>query len=260
MTCRIEVLFVPAEFREFTSRERPEAVCVVFDVLRATSTIATALAQGAAAVVPVEEIAEALDWRRRNPAWLLAGEREGWRIGAALTGGVEFDLGNSPREFTAEKIAGRTIIMTTTNGTRALRGCRGARAVFACCFLNLAATARAVLPLKPQHLLLVCAGTGEGSAFEDVLAAGAFCGAFSGLHGEVDETDSAIMARELYLASQNNLEQAASRSQNGRLLLRIPELREDVAFCLQRDTLETVATLGADGAVRKCGDGAPVGA
>ena len=118
MTCEVEVLFTPAEFRVLPDCDLSGTTCVVFDVLRATSTIVTALAAGAAGVLPVEEISEALAWRRR-PDVLLAGERGGQRISAALTGGVEFDLGNSPREFTPERVAGKLIVSTTTNVTRA---------------------------------------------------------------------------------------------------------------------------------------------
>src|SRR5262249_17947241 len=115
-------------------------VCVVFDVLRATSSMVTALANGAAAIFPVAEISEALALRRDRPDLLLAGEREGVRISRDLSDGVPFDFGNSPREFTRDKVQGRTIAMTTTNGTRALRACARASKVFIGSFLNLAAT------------------------------------------------------------------------------------------------------------------------
>ena len=117
-------------------------MCVVFDVLRATSTFVTALHNGAKAIVPVSEISEALAFRRKQPDVLLGGERDGVRIRAAQTGGIDFDLGNSPREYTPEKVRGRTIVSTTTNGTRALRACAGAKTVLAASFLNLTATAR----------------------------------------------------------------------------------------------------------------------
>src|SRR5581483_4631948 len=125
----LEVLFTPADFTALSRRNLDQTVCVVFDVFRATSSMITALANGAVAVVPVGEIEDALALRRQDPAVLLAGEREGVRIRAHLTGGVDFDLGNSPREFTREVVAGRTIVMTTTNGTRALRSCAHAREV-----------------------------------------------------------------------------------------------------------------------------------
>src|SRR6266851_1491819 len=118
MTTTLEVLFAPAEFSALSQRDLSETVCVVFDVLRATSSIVTALGNGATAIVPVAEISEALAVRQKHPEVLLAGERDGLRIQANLTGSIAFDLGNSPREFTPDKVRGKTIAMTTTNGTR----------------------------------------------------------------------------------------------------------------------------------------------
>ncbi|MCX6896868.1 MAG: 2-phosphosulfolactate phosphatase, partial [Verrucomicrobia bacterium] len=175
----IEVLFTPAEFRALHGRDLRGTACVVFDVLRATSTIATALANGAAGVVPVSEVSEALVWRKRQLGVLLAGERGGMRIRGALANGGDFDLGNSPREFTREAVLGKTIVTTTTNGTRALRSCAGAKTILAGAFLNLAATAGFLRRLDAEHLLLVCSGTGEDEAFEDTLCAGALAVEFA---------------------------------------------------------------------------------
>src|SRR5215471_21571447 len=99
-TSCLEVLFTPADFENLKQQDLTDAVCVVFDVLRATSSMITALANGAKAIIPVEEISEAVALRRQNSQLLLAGERHGVRIPAALSGGIDFDLGNSPREFT----------------------------------------------------------------------------------------------------------------------------------------------------------------
>src|SRR5690349_18036474 len=137
----LEVLFTPAEFAGLDGRDLSETVCVVFDVLRATSSMVTALANGAKVVIPVSEISEALALRRKYPQILLAGERDGVRILSAQTGSISFDLGNSPREFTSEIVRGREIVTTTTNGTRALRACSRAWTTYVCSFLNLRATA-----------------------------------------------------------------------------------------------------------------------
>src|SRR6516162_3651732 len=102
----LEVLFTPADFAALKKRKLDHTLCVVFDIFRATSSMVTALASGAAAIVPVGEIPEALAIKRETPDVLLAGERDGIRIRAKLTGGIDFDLGNSPREFTREKVAG----------------------------------------------------------------------------------------------------------------------------------------------------------
>src|SRR6185436_18068156 len=158
MTATLEVILTPAEFPTLKQRDLSQTVCVVFDILRATTSMITGLAAGAAAIMPVSEITEALELRRSIPDALLAGERNGRRIRAELTGGVDFDLGNSPREFASERVAGRTIIMTTTNGTRALRSCSHARTVLVGSFLNLRATYLWLLENRPDHVLLVCSG------------------------------------------------------------------------------------------------------
>jgi 2-phosphosulfolactate phosphatase len=251
MACELEVLFTPAEFRALDQRDLTATVCVVFDVLRATSSIVTALARGAAAVIPVEEISEALGLRRQRPDVLLAGERDGLRIGARLTGGIEFDLGNSPREFTMEKVRGKTIVATTTNGTRALRACATARTVLVCSFLNLRATVQHLESLRPDNLLLVCSGTREQAALEDVLCAGALVDSLVHL-SLTDATDSAHMARSLYQNAQHDLPGAMQHSSNARRLLASPELRDDVVFCLQSDVFDLVASSDTTGVIRKC--------
>ena len=173
----LEVTFTPAEFAALRQRDLSQTVCVVFDVLRATSSIVTALANGACEIIPVCEIAEAVALRQARPDLLLAGERNGLRILRAQTGSVDFDLGNSPREFTRERVAGRSIAMTTTNGTRALQACRGARRLLVGSFLNLGAVTDWLARDGTERLLIVCSGTHEEAAYEDVLGAGALCDA-----------------------------------------------------------------------------------
>ena len=247
----VEVLFTPAEFESLPERDLHETVCVVFDVLRATSSMITALANGAAGILPVEDIPEALQARKRQPDVLLAGERQGLRIEPELTGNISFDLGNSPREFTREKVSGRTIVMTTTNGTRALRACAQAQRVLAACFLNLRATAQFLEKQMPCHLLLVCGGTFDQAAYEDALCAGALCDLLWQRHPAGAIADSAHMVRLLYEAEKEHLAKAFARSRNGRRLLARPELRDDVSFCAQTDIYPVVAELTSDGLVRK---------
>ncbi len=184
---------------------------------------------------------------------LLAGERDGVRIEAALTGSIAFDLGNSPREFTPEIVRNRTVVMTTTNGTRALRACRGARSVLAGSFLNLGATAAFIEQESPEELLVVCSGTGEDAAYEDTLGAGALCEAVWPRFTEGRVADSALMARLLFARARNNLAAALGDSSNGRRLLGKPELRDDVSFCAQQDTVGFVAELDSNGVLRRRG-------
>ena len=246
----LEVIFAPAEYAVLRSRDLSRTVCVVFDILRATSTMTTALANGAAGIVPVSDLEPALDLRRRHSDWLLAGERGGLRITAAQTGGIEFDFGNSPREFLPEQVQGRTIIATTTNGTRALKACEAARQVLIGAFLNMSCLAACVEELDPEELLLVCSGTVDQVSLEDVLGAGALCDRIWQRASSARISDSSVMARDLYRANANDLLAAVSRTCNGRKLTKIPELKDDVSFCVQEDIFSFVAAMEPSGEVR----------
>ncbi len=251
MFTRLEVLLTPAEFALLPHRDLTRTACVVLDVLRATSTMLEALNNGAEAIWPVAGIPAALDWRRRHPEVLLAGEREGLRIGAALTGGVEFDLGNSPGEFTRERVAGRSIVMTTSNGTRALDAGRGAGAVLASSFGNLAATVAWLQRSGLPELAIVCAGTLEHCALEDVLGAGALVERLWTLASAGWVDDAAWIVLETYRARRNDLSEAAGSGRNGRRLLSLPDLADDVPRCLIPDRFPFVALRGPDGALRR---------
>lgn len=239
----LEVLFSPAEFSALTPEKLADTACVVFDVLRATTSMTVALAAGASRIFPVGEIAGALALKRTHPQALLAGEREGVRILAAQTGTIDFDLGNSPREFLGGRVSGREIIMTTTNGTRALQACRGARMILAGAIVNLSTVAAWITREKPPRLLLICAGTFEEAAYEDTWAAGALCDLVWEQFAGRAVADSAEIARDIYLGTRVEPQAAWQRSRNARRLLANPDLREDVAFCWRRNALALVGEL-----------------
>ncbi len=249
----LEVLFTPADFTALAQRDLRDSVCVVFDVLRATSSMLTALGNGAAGVIPVGEISEALALRRQRPDVLLAGERDGLRIRRELTGSIDFDLGNSPREFTRAAVAGRTIVMTTTNGTRALRACAGARAVLIASFLNLPALTRWIAAERPHSLLLVCSGTHEEASYEDTLGAGALCDRIWPQYSPGRVADSAAIARHVFQLAAPDLLAAMAHARNGRRLLALPDLRGDVPLCLEIGAHDLLAELNGDGVVRLTG-------
>jgi 2-phosphosulfolactate phosphatase len=163
---------------------------------------------------------------------------------------VDFDFGNSPREYTADKVRGRMIVSTTTNGTRALRACASAQAVLIGSFLNLGVTAARIRELKPGRLLVVCSGTFEIAAYEDVLAAGALCELLQADLLPDGLADSCHVARQAYEAGRNDLLAAMRFSRNGRRLLSVPELADDVSFSLRRDAVPLVAARDAAGVVR----------
>jgi 2-phosphosulfolactate phosphatase len=244
MTVEIDVLFGPVEFAALPARDLRDTAAVVFDVLRATSTAVTALANGARAIRPVATVEEAVEAWRREVGLLLAGERGGRRIGAEQSGGVEFDFGNSPREFAPERVAGRTLVMTTTNGTRALRACAGAGLVLAGSFLNLRAAVARVRAAGLSRVLLVGSGTGEVPALEDTLACGAFAEAFGeGGEGGGGLTDAARVAVGAWRAAAADLPSAVAEARNARRLLAMPDLAPDVAECLRREVTDCVPVL-----------------
>jgi 2-phosphosulfolactate phosphatase len=144
-------------------------IAVVIDVLRASTTIVTALAHGAPRVRPVPDVAEARACAAATAA-LLGGERGGLRIDG-------FDLGNSPLEYTRQRLAGRPVVITTTNGTAALAACGPASALLVAAIVNraaVAARARQIAgTLGAESIHLVCAGTDGAVTEEDLLTAGA---------------------------------------------------------------------------------------
>ncbi len=141
----------------------------MIDVLRASTTIITALAHGAARVRPVLTVEEARAEAAARGA-MLGGERGGLKIDG-------FDLGNSPREYSRDRLGGRSIVITTTNGTAALHACAGAAEVLIGAIVNRSAVAAAAHALAIEHggcdIHLVCAGTEGAVTEEDLLAAGA---------------------------------------------------------------------------------------
>ncbi len=202
------------------------ATVVVIDVLRATSTITSALAAGAREVRCFASVSAARRARRamaRRPG-LLCGERNGRKVPG-------FDLGNSPGDFTPASCGGRTLLLTTTNGTRALGRTLQARDVVIGCFLNLSAVA-AHLAAGRGDVALLCSGTeGEVSA-EDVAFAGALACELAG-HG-LALTDSALEAVQVWRAARRSLIKFLARSRGGVPLVKIG-LERDILFCARRN-------------------------
>ncbi|HXF11345.1 MAG TPA: 2-phosphosulfolactate phosphatase, partial [Desulfuromonadaceae bacterium] len=143
---------------------------------------------------------------------------------------------------------GKTIVSTTTNGTRAFRACAGAKTIVAGSFLNLTATAVFLREKKISDVLLVCAGTRESAALEDVLAAGAMCDLLSSDPESL--SDAAQTAFHAFVAVRDDLALAVSDSRNARRVASIPELQADVAYCLQSDIYPFVAAMDREGVLR----------
>jgi len=236
-TPSIDVVLSPPEIDLLPQRDLVGTIAVAFDVLRATSTMITALAHGAAGIWPVRTIEEAWALKAKRPDALLGGERHGDRIGG-------FDLGNSPLEY-GENVRGREIISTTTNGTIALRAVEHAAAVLASSLLNNGAVAAHLDSQHGHDILLVCAGTFREAALEDILAAGML---ISLLPGRA-LTDSAQLALALYQREEGDLRAALHRARNGRALLAKGRQKE-VDWCAKPSRYPLVARMDPHGFVQ----------
>lgn len=209
---------------------------VVIDVLRATSTIITALANGCRGLVPVGSPAAA-----RREAARLAGERPllgGERNGLKIKG---FDLGNSPLEYRPEVVRGRTIVFCTTNGTRALLRARKAGRVVLAAFLNAASVAR-WLKAEGRNWLFFCAGSKGYFSWEDFMCAGLVLTTLKALEPGLKLGDGARAALELATSSRELFGIHAE-------YLRQLGLAADVDFCRQLNVFDLVPFY-ADGWLR----------
>jgi 2-phosphosulfolactate phosphatase len=216
---------------------------VVVDVLRASTTMTSACAAGVAQILPCLEVAEARRQSERlrkegHDSVLLGGER-----GGALIPG--FDLGNSPAEYTAERIRGKSLVFTTTNGTRALMRCVGASRVIVGCFANLGAVAQALAGERVIHVM--CAGTDGEVSWEDTLFAGALVEAIQ-RNRALRMNDSSLLAMNVWRSiggpeiSTVGLAETFRLGIGGQNLLAIGR-QEDLRLAAQRDQNDCVPEL-----------------
>ncbi|HWP35238.1 MAG TPA: 2-phosphosulfolactate phosphatase [Thermodesulfobacteriota bacterium] len=231
---RIEVLFTPAVP---ASVRLAGGTAVVVDALRASATIVEALAAGATEVVPVAEVAEAL--ALAGPGVVVGGER-----GAQRCDG--FDLGNSPREYTPAAVAGRRVVLCTTNGTRAIEAAhrQGAATLLVAAFSNLKAVV-GVAAAAGRDVTVVCAGReGEFSLEDAALAGGLVAGLAYRLGPAAERTDAALAAEALFRMHRADLVRLFASAAHGRALIDLG-FGEDLAVCARLNTRTVVPALAA---------------
>jgi 2-phosphosulfolactate phosphatase len=212
-------------------------VIVVFDILRATSVIVHALAEGASEIIPVITVEEALRLAKTFPpgSTLLGGERRSRKIDG-------FDLGNSPREYKAQRVSGKRVILTTTNGTRAFHTVSAAKKVMVGSFFNMGALVEECRRLE-DDLLLYPSGDRGGFSLEDTVGAGMLLDRIMERgEGSIGLTDAARAAWILYQRFETNLEEAFSLSNHGKDLIELG-LEEDLAYCAKTDRFHLVPVL-----------------
>ncbi|MFO8001737.1 MAG: 2-phosphosulfolactate phosphatase [Marinilabilia sp.] len=226
---QIDVIFSASEVD--ATRIKDKAV-VVIDVLRATSVMVTALWNGASKVVPVLSPEEAFEYRERftDEEVVLAGERHSEKISG-------FDYGNSPLDMQRQNIGGKTLVMTTTNGTLAVRRSSESSELFVTAFLNAGATARALEGF--EDVVLVCSGSNGGFTMEDTLCAGYLLELINRQEASVRMTDAAVASYRLYIAEKNDIHQIAGEGRHYNLL-RGKGLSMDLRYCFQKNENQMV--------------------
>jgi 2-phosphosulfolactate phosphatase len=209
---------------------------VVIDVLRATSTIATALNAGAEAVQAFSDLDILM---QASEAWLPEKRlRAGERGGAKVEG---YEMGNSPLDCTPEVVREKRLFISTTNGTRALQRVEQSSLVIAGTIINRQAAVRFLVEKQPETLWLLGSGWEGGYSLEDTVCAGAIAHSLMSQSAEsvTVGNDEVIAAIALYEQWKNNLLELFHRSSHGQRLLRLG-CDEDLKYCAQIDSLDIV--------------------
>ncbi len=232
----VDICFSPALFPFYT---QPNDVVVVTDIFRATTTMCTAFLNGTSAIIPVATMAEAEQYK--SEGFLVGAERNVKRCGFA-------DFGNSPFEYTEDKVKGKEIVFTTTNGTLALQAAKNSRELLIGAFSNIDVVVDKCVELGGRVVLL-CAGWNNKVNTEDMLFAGAFAEKICEKTETHLDSDGATIALNLWqmvkidpLAYIQNTEHYHRLVANG--------LERDAKFCLQHNTVTMVPFYGANGRIR----------
>jgi 2-phosphosulfolactate phosphatase len=214
----IEVCHTPQAYSLF---HKENAIVVVIDVFRATSAIVTAFYNGVSKMVPVATVDEAREYQRNG--YMAAAERDGEVIEG-------FELGNSPFGYMNNKVKGKTIAISTTNGTQAIEASRKASKILIGSFLNLDILCEYLVAQK-KDVVLLCAGWKNKFNLEDTVFAGAIVEKLTANGSYQVDCDSAIAARHLYNIAKNNLFDFLSDSSHRKRLARL-DLERDIKYCL----------------------------
>ena len=231
---RIKCLFTYQQYMDAPAAiTQGNDVIIAIDVLRATSSIITALANGAKAVYAVKEIAAALALKEKHPEAILVGERGGLIIDG-------FDCGNSPLEFGPQTVAGKTLISCTTNGTAAIEiSAKAESRLFLGAIINSDAVALKTLQTLPGDILILCSGTEGKISMDDIIGAGSIIHRLLELAGPQTLDDGAKIAHLLYQRYAGNLLQALEEAVHGKKLTGVGRY-EDLVYCAQENLVPYV--------------------
>lgn len=226
---RIEVCLTPGEYSDFKNEFE---IVVVIDVLRATSAICAALENGIKAIIPVETIEEAMDFKLRG--YFAGAERNGEIIEG-------FDFGNSPFSYMQDQLIDQEIVLTTTNGTKSLSIAKNADTLVIGSFLNLNSLCR-WLETQNKNVLCLCSGWHDKFNLEDTICAGAISDYLISTGNYTSIEDASIAAKYLYLSAKDNYFGFLKSSSHRRRLKNL-NLNKDIKYCLTPNQTNVIPIL-----------------
>lgn len=228
----VEVCYSPKDFPYF---EGDFDIVVVIDVLRATSTICSAIANGAKSVIPVSTIEEAKNYHQ-----------QGFMVGAERNGEIVegFEFGNSPYSYMQSDVKGKDIVLSTTNGTRAINIAKSIPTLVIGALVNLD-TLTEWLIAQNKNVLCLCSGWKDNFNLEDTICGGAIAEALLNSQKFTSKEDSSVAAKYLYLAAKDNYMGFLKSSSHRRRLKRL-KLNEDIKFCLTLNQFDIIPILKGD--------------
>jgi 2-phosphosulfolactate phosphatase len=225
----LEICLTPAIFNRFENRE---AIVVIIDVLRASSAICTAFSNGAATIIPVAEIHEAKEYK--NKGYLVAAERDGYVLDFA-------DFGNSPFNFTRDRVEGKTIVYSTTNGTRIIDLASSSYMTVIGTFINISVLTEWLVN-QDRDVILFCAGWKDKINLEDTICAGAIAKILLESATFTTICDSVHAATDLWkLAADDPLDYIGKAAQRSRL--RDKGLDDCIEYCMTFDLTGSIPVL-----------------
>lgn len=232
----IEALDVFSSAHSFHEEDLRDKTVVMIDVLRASSTMVTALDNGAKGIIAVADMDDASKISRNldSQSFLLSGEKDGVKIEG-------YDLTNSPLEHTGEVVRNKTVILNTTNGTKAIKRSGLAENIIVGSFLNLSTIVEHLKHLDGE-VVLVCAGWRGRLSFEDLLCAGNIIYELNSGELPARARDGAKVAFGLYEKFADDIENSI-KSSNYAVRLKGIVSEEDISYCCQRSILQVLPVL-----------------
>ena len=228
----IEVCFTPGEYDYYKDRFE---IVVVIDFLRATSAICSAFENGVKSVIPVSTIDEAKTYQKKG--FLVGAERKGEIVEG-------FDFGNSPYSYMEPELKNKEVVLSTTNGTKAINMAKGADEVLIGSLNNLDAICTYLLS-QNKNVLCLCSGWQDKFNLEDTICAGAIAHQLISTGNYTSDDDATIAAKYLYLSAHDNYFGFLKSSSHRRRLKKL-NLNEDIKYCLTPNKTKVIPVLNGD--------------